>query len=944
MIGELFLWWLALELVGLLGLPLVAVTLANLPDRGWALSKPLSLLLLGWLIWFPLSALPILPYTPIWIVATLIVFAAGNAALLWRLPALRASLLHTLARQRTHVIASEVIFTGAFALMAWFRSYTPAVVDTEKFMDVAFLSSLWRTPHLPPPDPWLSGTTINYYYYGHFLLATIAKVLGTQPGTAFNLGIALIFALAAVAIFGVAANLTATLRGGDLRRPAVVFAGIASALLVLVLGNLNGAQVWWQDAVTLAKQPSGEIATPWAWWLHRDLWLGYDWWPPSRVVPGTINEFPAFSFVLADLHAHVLALPFAALAVGVALNLLLAHGEGVRAFGRGAAGMLALATSAVALGSLYAINGWDLPTYLGLALLALVAQQWLAHQRRLDTLLLLDLFSAGVLLVALTFIAYLPFYRGFVSPSQGIGPILPTDRTPIGYEFAIFGLPLFVLSSLLVVWLTRWTASRAPLAHVEDGPPSSYLAQYGIDWPLLAAGAALALLLLVTINTQSNRDWTLIWCLLIVAACAWLTFQRIGWTPGGDEEDAEAALIETSNLEEAERAGPASTARLPDTPTDGLSARAEVLLLVLFATAAALVAACELVYLRDIFNSRMNTVFKLYFQAWLLLGIAAGPALALLVGMARTQLSAVLFTWPIATSEARAHLAASALTLARTTIQFKPQPVSLLPRLSLATSQGQTNTTLKANPPSEHVPADGGADSSPHGPLPRREGGRGLGQSPTPNLPHALRWLGAAGILIWSIVLVVLIAAATIYPLLATSARTGNFTSSARTLDGTAYMANDPVGAPASCTDGGVGSNHRDDEAIAWLNTHIPGEAVIVEAPGCEWTHYSRISAFTGLPTLLGWPGGHEGEWRINWLPQHPEEGNAFTDRLNAINQIYTDPDQTAVIALLQRYHVRLIYVGAAERALYPNADMSRFGAFMRVIYARDGVTIYELP
>lgn len=207
-----------------------------------------------------------------------------------------------------------------------------------------------------------------------------------------------------------------------------------------------------------------------------------------------------------------------------------------------------------------------------------------------------------------------------------------------------------------------------------------------------------------------------------------------------------------------------------------------------------------------------------------------------------------------------------------------------------------------------------------------------------------LRWLGAAGILIWGIVLVALIGAATVYPLLAASARTGNFTSSARTLDGTAYMATDFEQAPANCADVGAGSNAHDDEAIAWLNTHVSGEAVIVEAPGCEWTHYSRVSAFTGLPTLIGWPGGHEGEWRINWLPQHPEMGNIFADRLNATNQIYTDPNQDNVIALLHRYHARLLYVGAAERALYPTADMRRFSAFMRVIYTRDGVTIYELP
>ncbi|MGH2516610.1 MAG: DUF2298 domain-containing protein, partial [Ktedonobacterales bacterium] len=401
---------------------------------------------------------------------------AGNVALVLRVRRIRATLRRMLARERVYIAASEIVFAGAFGLMAWVRSFTPAVVDTEKFMDVAFLSSLWRTPHLPAPDPWLSGAPINYYYFGHFLLATLAKVIGTQPGTAFNIGIALIFALSAAAIFGVAANLVAVAR----RRawPSLAHTipyGLASVLLVLVLGNLNGAQVWWQQA--LASTGRGQLLTnPMQWWLHRDLWLSYNWWNPSRVIPNTINEFPAFSFVLSDLHAHILALPFAALAVGIAFNLLLARGEGVRAFGRGPLGILALVGSAVAIGGLYAINGWDLPTYLGLALLALIIQQYLAHDRRINSLLLLDLFAAAALLIALCFLAYLPFYRGFVSPSEGVGIVPAEQRTPVGYEFAIFGLPLFLLGSLVLWRIVQWAGSALESATAEilasdDGPP-----------------------------------------------------------------------------------------------------------------------------------------------------------------------------------------------------------------------------------------------------------------------------------------------------------------------------------------------------------------------------------------------------------------------------------------------------------------------------------------
>jgi len=197
-------------------------------------------------------------------------------------------------------------------------------------------------------------------------------------------------------------------------------------------------------------------------------------------------------------------------------------------------------------------------------------------------------------------------------------------------------------------------------------------------------------------------------------------------------------------------------------------------------------------------------------------------------------------------------------------------------------------------------------------------------------------------------VLAALVCAALVYPVLATSARTANF-SLPRTLDGTAYMATDPTAAAVGCNGvAGAGTNHDDNEAIAWLNTHITGSPVIVEAPGCEWTHYSRISAFTGLPTLIGWPGGHEGEWRVNWLttvsPNDPFGGRYFGQRIDAVNRIYTDPNNSDVMALFKQYNVRLVYVGAAERQLYASANLSRFGTFLRVIYAHDGVTIYQVP
>ncbi len=470
-------WWLFAEGLGLAGAPLAATVLRGLPDRGWALTKPLSLLTLGWLVWFSLSLNAALPFNRAWLIGALIAFVAGNAALLTFVRATREALARLLRESWDYIALTEAVFAAAFALMLWARSFTPGVVDTEKFMDEAFLAAIWRAPHLPPPDPWLSGYAINYYYFGHFLMALIAKLLGTTPNIAFNIAVGLTFALASVAIFAVASNLAAVARRathatdasdatgatgagvGQARAislaPAAL-AGVLSVVLTLVAGDFNGAQVWLQDATQALKTTPALHGNVWAWWTHRDLWPTYDWWSPSRVIPNTINEFPAFSFTLADLHAHVLALPFAALAIGIALNLLLARERGLAAFGAGRLWPLGLLVSGVTLGGLYVINGWDLPTYLGLGLLALALQQWLAHERTLTRALLADLARCVAAVVALAFLLYLPFYLTFSSPSEGIGIVPPSQRTPVGYVWDFIALPAFIALSWLALRLGPW--------------------------------------------------------------------------------------------------------------------------------------------------------------------------------------------------------------------------------------------------------------------------------------------------------------------------------------------------------------------------------------------------------------------------------------------------------------------------------------------------------
>ena len=344
---------------------------------------------------------------------------------------------------------------------------------------------------------------------------------------------------------------------------------------------------------------------------------------------------------------------------------------------------------------------------------------------------------------------------------------------------------------------------------------------------------------LLTILSLGFGGWTLIWALLLSAGFAALALYELGIL----------GLRERNNQ-------PPSTAN-----------RATAFLLALGALAALLIAACEIVYLRDVFGGgalfRMNTVFKLYYQAWLIAGVAAGPALYLLVVAAVRAI------------------------------------------------KGALGTTAASEASDERI---------------------------TTNQGRLAGWGAVGGVVLWSAALVTLLAASVVYPVLATSARTVNLTLP-RALDGIAYMTNDAPTSFANCTQVGGGSNAGDDAAIRWLNAHIDGSPVIAEAPGAEYSHCSRISAFTGLPTVIGW-SGHEVQWRVNWLAQPGNEAT-INERLDAVNQIYTNPNQSMVMGLLRRYHVRLLYVGAAERQTYSGADLDRYASYLRVVYQHAGVTIY---
>jgi uncharacterized membrane protein len=105
------------------------------------------------------------------------------------------------------VLTAEVLFLAAFGFLALVRAGDPAILGTEKPMEMAFINAILRSPTFPPNDPWLSGYSISYYYFGYVMVAMLIRLAGVEPGVGFNLAIASWFALTALASYGVVYSL-----------------------------------------------------------------------------------------------------------------------------------------------------------------------------------------------------------------------------------------------------------------------------------------------------------------------------------------------------------------------------------------------------------------------------------------------------------------------------------------------------------------------------------------------------------------------------------------------------------------------------------------------------------------------------------------------------------------------------------------------------------------
>ncbi len=545
-------WWLAVEVLGLLALPLTLLVFHGLADGGYILAKTLGLLVVAYLVWLAASLRLFTNSLPTILGAGLLL---GLASLLLRG---RREITVFLSSKKGPIFISEAIFSCAFLLFVGIRFLNPDLwqpwMGGEKSMEFAYLNAIVRSPYFPPYDPYFAGGYINYYYYGLHLVSILIKLTGIVPQVAFNLAIPTLFALTVGNAFSLGYNLTRKYLWGAVASVFLAFLGNLDGLVQIAerLGELGGLEFRCPipGVEGLARASPGLLNLL----LGRGALPPFDYWRSTRVIPFTINEFPFFSFLFADLHPHMIGIPFTIFLLALVFALLRRSPQDGR-FSLDSLPLLLLL--GLSLGSVAVINTWDLPTYFLIILGAFLMRAW-AQGRAWATAKAL---SASLGIVVLGLLLYLPFFIYYQPLHVGLG--LVRLRTEIEPFLTIWGFFLFLIGSYLLFYIRRRLRGRR--------------AFFAFGSALLGALAFLIL-----------KEWALalLFPLLILAGILILS----------DDSQPERGFVHLLGFL-------------------GLG----------------ILLGCEVVYLRDFLQGgdyrRMNTIFKFYIQAWVLLSVAGAAVL-----------------------------------------------------------------------------------------------------------------------------------------------------------------------------------------------------------------------------------------------------------------------------------------------------------------------------
>jgi YYY domain-containing protein len=414
---DIFKWYLAIQLFGVVGFLLGYNIFASLKYRAYAVSKSLGLFSVAILGWFIFNKkLNFIEYSSFSIYLLLVLFCV----IAWfQFAKYKEDILKFIFDNKKYLISIEVTFLVCFLICVLLRSYTPNIEGTEKPLEFVVINSILRSGFLPSEDAWCSGYPLNYYYLGQYIFCNVIKIAFINPSVAFNLINPTVLALILIGSFEFIYELTRK-----------VSWSILAAFMTSLMGNL---------------EPVSQIL--------KNGWQipAFRWWEAGHIIPNSFPEFPYWSFLHSDVHAHFLVHPFTLMFLFLVVAFIkggffLVTFEDFKNKDKFILNVL----YCLVLGSFMLINSWNYPVALVITFAGLYIHSCFNLPENFRIMKIIAIIPSAIFYSLFSYFVYLAFYSYYLSPVSGIGIVDPLSRTTAGQFLMLLAAFLFPVTVFVV--------------------------------------------------------------------------------------------------------------------------------------------------------------------------------------------------------------------------------------------------------------------------------------------------------------------------------------------------------------------------------------------------------------------------------------------------------------------------------------------------------------
>ena len=579
-------WLLMFWFIGIITFPSTHYIFKNLRDKGYGISKFFGLIICGYFVW--LSASIGAEYSRKTILIVLLLFTVFNTIIFF---VQKEKIITDIKSSWKEMLQSEIAFVLCFTFFLLIRLGNPDLWHPykggEKPMDFSYFNAVLKSTTFPPYDPWFESGYLNYYYYGFYLSGLLVKLSGIIPSIAYNLILPTWYAFLGVGAFCVGSSLISYT--GKSQKQSTI-SGAISIFAVEVIGNLGTLKVINDNLLKLGaaglKIDNASFINKLTWFFngigqlfagkHFSMYQGDWYWIPSRAIPGSaITEFPFFTFLYGDPHAHLFALPVTMLVLAWLITILREIDLKIEQCFLEKS--LIWLTGAILLGTLLPTNTWDFPTYALLSIIVLIItgiSQPITIKSNNKTIIKIIFTVISIAIVCGG--AYLLFYPYFLHNFHETSLEINTDElTPIWSYLMHWGMFLFAIISWFIIETITWL-SQIKLVDFVD-----WIKKHKI---VLILCAGLEAFILIILADKKIR-------------IGWIAIPMMFW--------ALILLLKPQN------------------------SHTKIFIYLLTGTALFMTIFVEFVRISNDY-ARMNTVFKFYNQGWILLSISAAFGISLI--------------------------------------------------------------------------------------------------------------------------------------------------------------------------------------------------------------------------------------------------------------------------------------------------------------------------